>query len=129
MQYRSSNVFSAAIGVLVLLAPALAAASPLNYLMREERFCDAEGLACIYGSLTFRVNTRLLWLNGRLKTSPGPGTLTITVKGTTRLGHVRYAPMEIPLRGRANDIVDFEMIPDHPDVYNWQIEEIRYVRK
>jgi len=56
-----------------------------------------------------------------------PGVLQITVKGSNRLGHVRYAPMEIGLRGKASEIVDFEMIPDYPDVANWAIETIEYV--
>ncbi len=35
--------------------------------------------------------------------------------------------MEIPLRGRTTEIVDFRMIPDHPDVANWTIDRIVFV--
>jgi hypothetical protein len=105
------------------------AASRTNYLARGERLCDREELACVQGSLTYHVNTRLLWLNGRLKTSPGPGTLTILVRGTTRLGYVRYAALEIDLEGTWSEIVDFQMIPDNPDVYNWQIDSIQYLKE
>ena len=111
----------------LLLTAAPASASRTLYLARTERICDTAEIACVDGSLTFRVNTRVLWLNGRLKSSPGPGTLTIRVKGTTRLGYVRYAPMEIALDGHASEIVNYRMIPDDPDVYNWEIDAIEYV--
>jgi hypothetical protein len=68
-----------------LLASAPVAASRFHSLARDERPCDAAELACVHGSLTYHVNTRVLWLHGRLKTSPGPGTLAIRVRGTTRL--------------------------------------------
>ena len=53
--------------------------------------------------------------------------LQITLKGTTRLGYARYAPMEITLRGVASEIVDFHMIPDYPDVADWKIDRITFV--
>jgi hypothetical protein len=114
------------LAVATLLAAAPAAASRVEYLARGERLCDAAELACVQGSLTYHVNTRMLWLRGRLKTSPGPGTFAILVRGTTRLGYVRYAPLEIALDGHWSEIVDFQMIPDDPDVYNWQIDSITY---
>jgi hypothetical protein len=117
-----------ALALTALLAAAPVDAARVLYLAREERICDAAEVACVDGSLAYHVNTRILWLYGRLKSSPGPGTLAITVRGTTRLGFVRFAPMEITLHGHANEIVDFRMIPDDPDVENWQIERIEYIR-
>jgi hypothetical protein len=35
--------------------------------------------------------------------------------------------MEIKLRGKASEIVDFQMIPDYPDVGNWAIDRIVYL--
>lgn len=119
--------YGRALCLVVLLAPALADASRVVYLARGERLCDPERIACVAGTLQYHVNTRVLWLNGRLKTSPGPGTFEITVKGTTRQGFVRYAPLEVELRGRASEIVNFRMIPDDPDVENWQIDRVEFV--
>ena len=124
---RSVLVFSLAFAALLAATPV--AAARFHYLAREELLCDPAELACVHGSLTFHVNTRVLWLHGRLKTSPGPGTLAIRVRGTTRLGYVRYAPIEIPLNGHWSEIVDFQMIPDDPDVYDWQIDNIEYLKK
>jgi hypothetical protein len=120
-------ILASTLAFAALLATAPAAASRINYLARGERLCDPAELACVHGSLTFHVNTRVLWLHGRLKSSPGPGTLTIRVRGTTRLGYVRYAPIEIPLDGHWSEIVDFQMIPDEPDVYNWEIDSVDYI--
>jgi hypothetical protein len=114
-------------GLLVALAPTAAVGSRTLYLAREEPICDASRIVCIDGTLSYDVNDRLLWLRGRVQASTVPGVLQITVRGSNRLGHVRFAPMEIPLRGRATEIVDFRMIPDHPDVANWSIDRIEYL--
>ena len=58
---------------------------------------------------------------------PGPGQLRITLTGTNRQDYRRYAPMEIRLRGNYSEIIDFKMIPDHPDVANWAIDRIEFV--
>jgi hypothetical protein len=117
-------------GVAALLlagASTSALAAPILYLVEEELICDGERLVCIDGTLGYQVNNRLLWLRGRIQFTTVPGLLQITVKGSNRLGHVRYAPMEIKLRGKASEIVDFQMIPDYPDVANWAIDRIVYL--
>lgn len=121
-----TRIVVSTLALAALLAAAPVAASRVEYLARGERLCDDAELACVQGSLTYHVNSRVLWLRGRLKTSPGPGTLAIRVRGTTRLGYVRYAPLEIELDGHSSEIVDFQMIPDDPDVDNWQIDSITY---
>jgi hypothetical protein len=114
-------------GLLAVLTSAAALASRTLYLAREELICDATRIICIDGSLGYDVNDRLLWLRGRVQASTVPGVLRITVRGSNRLGHMRFAPMEIGLRGRATEIVNFEMIPDYPDVANWSIDRIEFV--
>lgn len=113
-----------ALGLLAALASATGLASRTIYLAENELICDGERILCIDGTLSYDVNDRLLWLRGRVQATAAPGVLEITVTGTNRLGHVRSAPMEIALRGRATEIVDFRMIPDHPDVENWSIGHI-----
>lgn len=113
--------------LLAALVPATALASRTLFLARNELICDGGRILCIDGTLTYEVNPRLLWLSGRVQSTAVPGVLKITVRGTNRLGHVRFAPMEIGLRGRATEIVDFRMIPDHPDVDNWSIDRIDFV--
>jgi len=112
---------------MAMLASAAALASRTLYLAENELICDGERILCIDGTLTYDVNPRLLWLRGRVQSAAVPGVLKITVRGTNRLGYVRFAPMEIDLRGRATEIVDFRMIPDHPDVDNWSIDRIDFV--
>lgn len=112
------------IGPLCLSAAALA--SRYHYLARDEQLCDASATACLMATLTYDHNPRLLWLRGRVQSAPGPGMLRITLKGSTRQGFVRYAPMEVDLRGRRTEIVDFRMIPDHPDVSDWAIDRVEF---
>jgi hypothetical protein len=114
-------------GLLAALAGNLALAARTLYLAEDELICDGARTICIDGTLGYEVNDRLLWLRGRVQFTTVPGVLQITVKGSNRLGHVRYAPMEIELRGKASEIVDFEMIPDYPDVANWSIDRIVFV--
>ena len=109
-----------------LLATMAADAARTLYLAEEKLICDGERLVCVDGTLGYEVNDRLLWLRGRVQFTTVPGVLQITVKGSNRLGHVRYAPMEIELKGKASEIVDFAMIPDYPDVANWSIDHITF---
>jgi len=117
----------AIVAVLVVLASAAALASRTLRLAENELICDSARILCVDGTLDYDVNERLLWLRGRVQFTTVPGMLRITVTGTNRLGHVRFAPMEIQLRGRATEIVDFRMIPDHPDVANWSIDRIDFI--
>jgi hypothetical protein len=112
--------------LLSVLASTAALAARTLYLAENELICDSGRIICIHGTLGYDVNDRLLWLRGRVQATTVPGTLQITVKGTNGLGHVRYAPLEIELQGRASEIVDFAMIPDYPDVANWEIWTIEY---
>jgi len=125
MRRRSNR--TRALLLAALLASAAAPASRTLYLAGSEVICDGERILCVDGTLTYDVNDRLLWLRGRVQATTVPGILQITVKGSNRLGHVRYAPMEIELRGRASEIVDYRMIPDYPDVENWSIDRIVFV--
>ena len=115
------------VALLALLAAADVEASRTIYLARNEALCATGGHACIKGTLSYDTNSRLLTLRGRVQFAPGPGEFRITVKGSNRLGHVAFAPMEIKVRGKPTEIVDFKMIPDHPDVENWQIDHIEFV--
>jgi hypothetical protein len=106
-------------------APSLA--GPFRYLARDELLCEPSRATCVRATLTYEHNDRLLRMRGRLVSAPGPGLIQITLTGTTRQGFRRYAPMEIAVRGRPTEIVDFKMIPDYPDVYDWVIDRIAFV--
>jgi hypothetical protein len=115
------------LGLLLVSAPAVTLAAALDYLARDELLCAPAGSPCIRGTLTFERNERLLRLRGRVTSASGPGLLIITVTGTSRLGQRHYAPMEIEIRGRPTEIVDFRMIPDHPGVYRWALDGVRFI--
>ena len=72
------------------------------------------------------MNPRLLRLSGRVKKTPGRGRLRIRLAGTNRLDHRRTTEMEVQLRGNLSEIVDFKMIPDYPDIENWEVVSIEY---
>lgn len=124
---RTARGAAALVAAVVLLAPAAALASRLLYLARDERLCDGRAGACIEATLTYEVNSRILWLRGRVVSAPGPGLWQVVVRGANRLGHVRRAPVEVRIRGRRSEIVDTRMIPDHPDVEDWAIDVVRFI--
>ncbi|MFW2405361.1 MAG: hypothetical protein ACN4GT_11395 [Gammaproteobacteria bacterium] len=109
----------------LLLAPN-AAAGPRYYLFENEQICDQERLLCVRGSLRYDVNQRLFRLWGRVQSSPGRGLLRIRLNGRNRQDHLRTSMMEIQLRGKYSEIVDYKMIPDHPDVENWEVVMIEF---
>ena len=128
MPFTRSNTSNHARPLLLAacLVPLAAAAGQTQYLKRNERFCDTDERLCLVGTLRYEVNPRLLRLWGRVQTSPGRGLLRIRLAGENRLGHRRTSEMEIPLRGRYSEIVEFKMIPDHPDVYAWNVTRIEF---
>ena len=101
-------------------------ASQIQYLKRNEQICDDTGRFCLRGTLSYRQNLRLLRISGRVLKAPGPGLLQISVVGANRLEHPRRAALEVRLRGRASEIVRHEMIPDAPDVYEWELAWVVY---
>jgi len=109
-----------------LFAISNASAGPRYYLKKNELFCDDAKLLCIRGTLRYEVNPRLFRLWGRVQTSPGKGLLRIRLNGTNRLDHLHTTMMEIQLRGTRSEIVDYKMIPDHPDVEDWEVVVIEF---
>lgn len=126
-RYSTRNrVAGVAAWIACAVVPAQVTASETHYLKRNELFCSVAEEICIRGTVSYEVNPRLLRLHGRVQSATGPGLLRIRVSGTNRLGHRRIADMEITLRGRYSEIIDFKMIPDHPDIANWEVSVVSY---
>lgn len=115
-------------GLLILISVACLAlpllAGDVEYLKKNEGFCDLADTTCLRGTISYRVNERLLELNARVERAVGPGTLRIGLTGENRQGHRRLTSIETKLDGRASEIVSVRMIPDAPDVYSWKIDSI-----
>ncbi len=124
---RPASAVAGVLGLMAAFASSVSLAGDTLYLSKDHPICDVKRIVCVAGTLGYDVNSRLLWLRGRVQFTTVPGLLQITVKGSNQLGHVRYAPMEIKLRGIASEIIDFKMIPDEPDVYNWAIDHIVFL--
>ena len=113
-------------GVLLILISATLPASAVQYLKKNEAFCDSSGTVCLRGTISYRVNPRLLQLRARITKAPGPGQLKINVAGNNRLAHPRRAAIEVTIRGKASEIVNTDMIPDAPDVSQWELVSIQF---
>ena len=118
---------TALLGASVLLIVTAAIAGPRDHLFQNERLCDADGAFCIHGTLTFYSNPHLLHLRARVKKAPGPGMLRIWLSGANQLGHRRFTPLEVRARGRYSEIINHKMIPDHPDVQGWAVEQVEFI--
>lgn len=108
-----------------LLAESSVAGETL-YLIRNETFCSGHQEICIRGTVSYDVNSRLLRLRGRVQSAAGSGLLRIRLIGMNRLGHRRTTEMELSLRGKPSEIINYKMIPDHPDVEQWEIVSVSY---
>ncbi len=115
------------LGVTALLALTAAPAAPRDYLFQNERVCDSDGVFCLRGTLSYHSNPRLLRLRARVQKAPGPGLLRIGISGANQLGHRRYAPLEVRVRGRYSEIIDHKLIPDYPDVQGWAVERVEFI--
>ncbi len=115
------------VGWLILFSPTEpAVASETHYLFRHEIVCSRDEAICIRGTLSFDVNPRLLRLRGRVQNATGSGLLRIRLTGANRLGHRRTTEIELFLRGTHSEIIDHKMIPDYPDIENWEVVSISY---
>jgi len=114
--------------VLLLLFVVLCAqAGDRTYLKKNETFCDSSGELCLAGSLSYRVNPRILSLNARVKRKTGPGVIRIILAGVNRQGIEKITEMSIPIRGTYSEIIDRDMRPDAPDVSEWKISAFRFL--
>jgi len=66
-------------------------------------------------------------LRARVKKAPGSGLLRIRLAGANELGHRRLAPFEVRVRGTHSEIINHKMIPDHPDVHDWAVEQVEFI--
>jgi hypothetical protein len=115
------------LGASALFFLAAALAGPSDYLFRNERLCDAVNAFCFRGTLSYHSNPRLLRLRARVQTAPGPGLLRIGLVGANQLGHRRFAPFEVRVRGHYSEIINHKMIPDYPDVQGWVVERVEFI--
>ena len=115
------------LGASALFFLTVALAGPRDYVFRDERLCDTDGVFCIRGTLSYYSNPRLLRLRARVQTAPGPGLLRIRLAGDNQQGHHRFAPFEVRVRGHYSEIIDHKMIPDHPDVPGWVVERVEFI--
>jgi hypothetical protein len=123
MSTRRSLVF----GLAALALAETLRAGPIDYLFRDERVCDEDRDFCMVGTLSYRINPRLLRLRARVQKAPGPGLLRIRLRGETRQGFQRLAPMELRLRGKPTEIINHKIIPDHPDAEFWTVQRVEFV--
>lgn len=110
---------------ITLLLPVLAAASPPDFLVKNDDICDPDRTMCIRGSLIYLPDSRIMQLTGRVAGSPGPGWVRILFQGAWR-GYLASSVMEIPIRGTNSEIVEFKYIPDNPAVRYWRILAISF---
>ncbi|MGI9265820.1 MAG: hypothetical protein ACR2QU_12910 [Gammaproteobacteria bacterium] len=115
------------LGASALLFLTGALAGPREYLFQDKRICDTEKVLCFRGSLTYYSNPRLIQLNARVRSAPGPGMLRISLTGTNHLGHKRFAPFEVRVRGTYSEIINHKMIPDYPDVTGWEVIRVQFI--
>ena len=117
------------LSTLLLLAATSAFAGERLYMKKNETFCDSNGVLCLRGSLTYRVNSRIVSLNARVQKQTGPGVIHITLAGTNRQGMLRRTEIIITIRGTHSEIIDHQMVPGAPDVYEWAISSFLFEAK
>ncbi len=96
------------------------------YLKKQEVFCDTSKKLCLYGSLTYRVNSRVISLNARVQKQTGPGEIYMILSGRNRQDDLRRTEIRIRIRGTHSEIVDHRMRPDAPDVSEWELASFTF---
>jgi len=117
----SVRIQTVACFVATMVIAASALASDRLYLKKNEIFCDTSKTLCLYGSFTYRVNSRIVSLNARVQKQTGPGEIYILLSGRNRQNDLRRAEIRIQIRGTYSEIIDYKMRPDAPDVSEWEL--------
>ena len=108
------------------LACSAALADAPRRLDERGSLCDPERVFCIRGSLTHYPDSRVIELTGRVATAPGPGWVSIVLRGTSRRNQPASTIMEFPVRGAWSEIVDVTFIPDQTEVTSWRFERLYF---
>jgi hypothetical protein len=125
---RASTRFVVRSTLLLLAATSIFAGERL-YMKKNETFCDSSGVLCLRGSLTYQTNSRIVSLNARVQKQTGPGVIHITLAGTNRHDMLRRTEIIIIIRGTHSEIIDHQMVPGAPDVYEWEISSFLFEAK
>ncbi len=112
--------------LLLLFFVICAQAGERYYLKKSETFCDSSGVLCLNGSLSYRVNPRILSLNARVQKKTGPGFIRIILIGANWQGIERFTEISISIRGTYSEIIDHSMRTNEPDVSEWEISSFRF---
>jgi hypothetical protein len=115
------------LGASVIFLCTAVIAGPRDDLFHDKRICDADEVFCFRGTLSYHSNPRVLHLRARIQRAPGSGLLRIRLSGANLLGHRRFAPFEVQVRGNHSEIINHKMIPDHPDVESWEVENVEFI--
>ena len=105
----------------------LSLAGPREYLFRDKSICDTSEVFCFRGTLSYHSNPRLIHLRARVQKAPGSGLLRIRLTGANQQGDRRLAPFEVRVNGHYSEIINHKMIPDHPDVQEWAVEQVEFI--
>jgi len=112
---------------LLLFCAICAQAGERYYIKKSETFCDSSGVLCLNGSLSYRVNPRIMSLNARVQKKTGPGKIRFILTGVNWQGIESITEINISIRGAYSEIIDHKMRPDAPDVAEWKILSFRFL--
>jgi hypothetical protein len=116
-----------AFGASALIIFSASLAGPRDYIFQDKRICVTDEVFCFRGTLSYQSNPRLLHLRARVQKAPGPGLLRIRLSGENQQGDRRRAPFEVRVRGHYSEIINHKIIPDHPDVEHWVVEQVEFI--
>lgn len=114
-------------GASALFLLSVSLAGPREYLFQDKRICDSREVFCFRGTLAYDSNPRLLRLRARVQKAPGSGLLRIRLSGRNQQGDRRLSPFEVQVNGHYSEIINHKMIPDHPDVEEWVVEQVEFI--
>lgn len=120
------RLLSTAVLLCVLVASVSFAGHRETIIGKNASFCDRERRVCLTGTLSYYSNPRLVQLRSRVQYAEGPGVLKFRLLGENLDGHVRRTTLEVRIEGHYSEIVNKELITDHPDVDSWRLESIGF---
>lgn len=119
--FSASRWLASCLPAILLLVATDIDASGRQYLKKNEQFCASDRSLCLYGTISFEPNPRIIELRSRIQKQSGPGTLRLDFTGQSRQGDYRRTEAVLDVRGRASEIVNHRFRPDAPDALSWKL--------
>ncbi len=89
--------------------------------------CDASGIVCMNGKITYSRGEKSISINGRLRKTHGPGLLSFQLQGITPIKEIIVHAVDFDIEGKYSEIIRTKFRPPLSSQTEWSLKEIIFI--